>query len=611
MAHLDYLRRSEMKRHHVLTGAVVTILLVVATGLVQAHGTTPERETRTQAALGPGGFDELTTSFTYQGHLTDGGSPANGPYDFEFKLYDAPTDGTTLGTLTVKNFPVSEGLFTVPLDFGAGVFTGDARWLEIGVRPGLSSGAYTLLSPRQALTATPYALYAQRVAEHDHLGQTWTGSDNPLVMNGSFGPSDYAPLVLSNSHASGDGLRVDSAGDAGLHVKSAGGRGVSVDIVGSPSGASTTDSKDGFAVAGAEGNGLYVGQADRAGVFVGGAGDDGVSVGGAKDDGVSVFKAGAASATTASTDPNGFEVAGAEGHGLYVGRADQVGAYVESAASTGMYVNEAGWDGLSVGSSGHNGLYVYSADNDGVFVRSAGDDGIYVSSAGSPSEASASTGHNGLEVAGAEGHGLCVGRADEDGVHVDSAGGDGVYVHRAGDPSTVSPSAYHWNGFEVAGAWDDGLYIGWAGGDGVYVDSVGRDGVHVEAADHYAGYFNGDVRITGELDVTDGSAVGFFPGPAWDSGWRAIPACADRVWTHGLGGDVDNYVVDMQFKDTDEDGIHFPSGINIIGHGGHTDVNDDALGAYWRSLTDSSIAVVRYCDAWNADQIRIRIWVYK
>ena len=30
-----------------------------------------------------------TTAFTYQGRLTDGGTPANGPYDFEIKLLDS------------------------------------------------------------------------------------------------------------------------------------------------------------------------------------------------------------------------------------------------------------------------------------------------------------------------------------------------------------------------------------------------------------------------------------------------------------------------------------------------------------------------------------------
>src|SRR5439155_90756 len=54
---------------------------------------------------------------------------------------------------------VSNGLFTATLDFGAGVFSGPARWLEIAVRTN-GAGSFTVLTPRQALTATPYAITA-------------------------------------------------------------------------------------------------------------------------------------------------------------------------------------------------------------------------------------------------------------------------------------------------------------------------------------------------------------------------------------------------------------------------------------------------------------------
>ncbi len=35
-----------------------------------------------------------TTAFTYQGKLTDTGSPASGNYDMQFKLFDTVTVGT-------------------------------------------------------------------------------------------------------------------------------------------------------------------------------------------------------------------------------------------------------------------------------------------------------------------------------------------------------------------------------------------------------------------------------------------------------------------------------------------------------------------------------------
>lgn len=102
----------------------------------------------------------LGTAFTYQGRLTDGGNPANGPYEMSFSLYDAVTNGDLVATpVTVTPVTVSNGLFTATLDFGPSAFNGEARWVEIGVRTN-SSGEPIRLSPRQLLTPTPYALHA-------------------------------------------------------------------------------------------------------------------------------------------------------------------------------------------------------------------------------------------------------------------------------------------------------------------------------------------------------------------------------------------------------------------------------------------------------------------
>lgn len=102
-----------------------------------------------------------TTAFTYQGRLTDAGNPANGSYDLQCRLFDALNGGTQQGaSVALENVAVANGIFTVQLDFGAGAFPGAARWLEIGVRPGTSTGAYTLLTPRQPITPAPYAMHS-------------------------------------------------------------------------------------------------------------------------------------------------------------------------------------------------------------------------------------------------------------------------------------------------------------------------------------------------------------------------------------------------------------------------------------------------------------------
>jgi hypothetical protein len=67
------------------------------------------------------------TAFTYQGRLFDNTNPANGNYALKFKLYDGSNSLVTL----VAPVAVSNGLFTVTLDFGAGQFTGPARRLEV------------------------------------------------------------------------------------------------------------------------------------------------------------------------------------------------------------------------------------------------------------------------------------------------------------------------------------------------------------------------------------------------------------------------------------------------------------------------------------------------
>ena len=100
------------------------------------------------------------TAFTYQGRLNDGGAPANGSYDVQFMLYDASAGGSQAGpVLTNGATAVSNGLFTVTLDFGAGVFTGSNYWLDIAVRTN-GAGTFTELSPRQELTPVPYAIFA-------------------------------------------------------------------------------------------------------------------------------------------------------------------------------------------------------------------------------------------------------------------------------------------------------------------------------------------------------------------------------------------------------------------------------------------------------------------
>ena len=73
----------------------------------------------------------VDTGWTYQGRLTDSGSPATGSYDLRFSLF-LDDQGTipTGPVLDVPGVAVAAGLFTTRLDFGA-QFTGYKNWLMI------------------------------------------------------------------------------------------------------------------------------------------------------------------------------------------------------------------------------------------------------------------------------------------------------------------------------------------------------------------------------------------------------------------------------------------------------------------------------------------------
>lgn len=105
------------------------------------------------------------SAFTYQGELVEHGVPADGSRDFEFRLFDSETGGSQIGTTqTLTGVAVSEGVFSVSLDFGYAPFaTSDqSRWLEIGVRAD-SGQPWTVLEPRQVIHAAPFALHSEFV----------------------------------------------------------------------------------------------------------------------------------------------------------------------------------------------------------------------------------------------------------------------------------------------------------------------------------------------------------------------------------------------------------------------------------------------------------------
>src|SRR6185369_12368432 len=101
------------------------------------------------------------TAFMYQGQLRDNGGAAQGIYDLRFAIYDSTNNPGTLiaGPYTNNATTISNGLFTVLIDFGPGVFNGSNYWLEVAVRTN-GVGGFTALAPRQPVTPTPYSIYS-------------------------------------------------------------------------------------------------------------------------------------------------------------------------------------------------------------------------------------------------------------------------------------------------------------------------------------------------------------------------------------------------------------------------------------------------------------------
>ena len=122
------------------------------------------------------------TAFTYQGSLTESGTPANGLYGLAVDAYDAPTGGNMLGArIEFPDVPVADGLFTVQIDLGSSHFGVREVWLELRVEG-------ERLWPRQQVTASPYAIQTRGI-RIDETGNAFFGeSGDPVLVdvNGAF-----------------------------------------------------------------------------------------------------------------------------------------------------------------------------------------------------------------------------------------------------------------------------------------------------------------------------------------------------------------------------------------------------------------------------------------
>lgn len=156
------------------------------------------------------------TGFNFQGRLNDGTSPANGRYDLQFRLFDALVGGNPIGSLVSRpNTVLVNGVFSVTLDFGAAAFNNpNSIFIEIGIRPNGSSNAFTILGPRQQLTAVPFAVRAANATDADNATNAQNSVNAQNAVNATNAANATNALSLGGVAAAGwVRLNVQNTGD--------------------------------------------------------------------------------------------------------------------------------------------------------------------------------------------------------------------------------------------------------------------------------------------------------------------------------------------------------------------------------------------------------------
>jgi trimeric autotransporter adhesin len=151
-----------------------------------------------------------TTAFTYQGQLSAGDTLASGSYDVRFALFDSAMNGTQIGTdQTVPAISISDGVFTVKLDFGVNAFPGADRFVEISVRP-TGTSSFSTLAPRQQISSTPYAIRTLSAATADGLSSACVGCVQSAQINSVAG-SKVTGTIPAASVPSGSGNYIQNS----------------------------------------------------------------------------------------------------------------------------------------------------------------------------------------------------------------------------------------------------------------------------------------------------------------------------------------------------------------------------------------------------------------
>lgn len=124
---------------------------------------------------------------------------------------------------------------------------------------------------------------------------------------------------------------------------------------------------------------------------------------------------------------------------------------------------------------------------------------------------------------------------------------------------------------------------------------------------------DGDLVVSGAYRGNIGPNGGApFPRPAYDSGWVSMEPGIGQWFQHNVGGDVADYVIDMQFRKWTTQGYTIHNvGLGHNFYGVYSQNYDgEGSGAHYRNLESQRVYVERGTHDENCEQVRLRIWVY-
>lgn len=157
-------------------------------------------------------------TFTYQGQLKLNGAPVSDLVDMKFTLFDSESATTAVAGPLLFNgvgssaIQVTNGLFSVELDFGAGALQ-LGQWLKIEIRFPHSSNntaAYTALTPRQKISAAAFALSVPGLASNE-AGVEVEGNIHAAGEMIASAFSSNSPLIFKVNPSNTECARFDDA----------------------------------------------------------------------------------------------------------------------------------------------------------------------------------------------------------------------------------------------------------------------------------------------------------------------------------------------------------------------------------------------------------------